>query len=280
MDDIRLRFYYALMSYSLGLISFVSIQKTLPVLVLDLFIIILTPLTLLISDTKNIYIEISIEILFPLITLLMGIFQGYVIIKLYDYYFINKNKEESIIDDDEPKKKKDTKKINTIAHYCKAGLIAATTMSIFIFYIIDLAIPFLVTWGYPGVYLKLRFFFHLVLSAFLIGLSMGFKQKRFAKLWGMVAYSTSTILMTTLFIFNIITDNGYFVYLVFFIHFTLIIISLPLWIMILYRFMYKIIIKNHIIPRIIRYSKKYENVGDEAELNTFNSRDTIAIENK
>lgn len=281
MDDIRLRFYYALMSYSLGLISFVSIQKPLLVLVIDLFIITLTPLTLLISDKENIYIELSIVILFPILTLLLGIFKGYVITKLYDYYF--HKKDETLDKSGDEQQKKNYKKCNNIAHYCKAGLIAATIMCICIFYFIDLTVPLLVSWGYPNFYLKLRFCLHLGLSVFLIGLALGFKQKRFAKLWMMVAYSTSTILLTTLFIFNIIKSNGYMVYLVFFVHFTLVVITLPMLIIILHRFGYKVIIKRYGIPLFDNFKSKYENVdnsNDSLQLNTFNTDVTIDVKNE
>jgi hypothetical protein len=278
MDDIRLRFYYALMSYSIGLISFISIQNPFTVLVLDLLIIIITPLTLLFTDEENIYVEITITIIFPTLTLLLGIFKGYIFIKIYNYYFIKKNTDDNtnIADDDVVKKK--SKICNNISQYCKAALIAATTMSICIFYIIDLSVPFLVRFNYPNIYLKIRLFIHLLLSLFLIGLSIGFKQKRFGKLWMMVAYSTTTILMTTLFIFNIITKNGYFVYLVFTIHFTIIVISLPIWIILLYKIGYKIIIKKYLYPYMEKFlqrsffKKKYENVIDEKgeELDIFN----------
>lgn len=278
MDSIRLRFYYALMSYSIGLISFVSIQKPFIVLVGDLFIIMLTPLTLLITDPNNIHVELSITILFPVLTLLFGIFQGYLFIRIYDYYFhkkdIDKNDDEDREDDKDNDHKK-TKKCNTIAHYCKACLIAATIMSICIFYIIDLTIPFLVSVSYPNIYLKIRVCIHLFLSVFLIGLAIGFKQQRFGKLWIMVAYSTTTMLLTTLFLFKIIKKNGYYVYLTFVIHFIIIIITVPIWIIFLYKFIYKILIKKYLFPYITAYRERYyENIVEhddatDVQLNVF-----------
>lgn len=266
MDDIRLRFYYALMSYSIGLISYVSIQKPLLTLVFGLFLIIHVPLTLLITDENNVYVDIGITILFPLLALIVGIFKGYVFVRLFDYYFKNHDTDDDPNDDNVKKNKK--KKCNTLSQYCKGFLIGGTIFAICSFYIIDLSIPFLVTFGYPNIYLKIRFCIHIGLSLFLIGLSIGFKQNRFGILWSMVGYSTTTILLTTLFIFNIITENGYFVYLVFTIHFTIIICSLPI-IILLCKILYKVFSKYGIIDikKLWGNGDSYSNVDYEDDDN-------------
>lgn len=221
MDEFRLRFYYSLMAYCLGLITYITVNKPLHTICFGLFVIIVTPLTLLLKDSNNIYIEITITILFPTLSLLLGIIQGSLFVKIYNENF-------KLNDDDEIKEEEEEEsKFKKLAYYCKMFTIGAIIIIILMFFFLDL------TFGIVNLpaYVLTRFIIHLGLSIFLIALSIAFKQKKFCKLWIMVAFSTTTILITTFFLFNIITEHPYYVYFTFAIHFLFVIVIILIYIM-------------------------------------------------
>lgn len=203
MDEIRLSFYYNLLSYSIGILLYVFTENYwLSGCILSSLICFL-PLTLLATDQENFTTNYLSTSVFPCLIGLYGIGVGQMI------HYFGKLKHLPEIETVKPIKK---------VHYCKkigkCCTVFVIVTVIMILYILDITIPFAV---YYNPYLIFHFFTETILFVIIMSFLLGFKQTDKALLWAMTSFTLLSILSTTFFIFKIINDN-YFWNFLFIVH--------------------------------------------------------------
>lgn len=207
MDDLRLGFYYNLLTYSIGIILSVFVKDYyLAGFILNGLICIL-PLTLLITDSENFSTNYILTAVFPFLIGLWGIGLGSFLRYFIQSKLIDKKKEEILIV--LPQQKYDNlKKVG------KCSVISVFLFAICFLYILDITIPFAV---YFNPFLMIHFFVETFLFIIIVCLSMSFGLNKEALLWSITGLVVLSILLTIFFIFKIINEN-YFWNFLFIVH--------------------------------------------------------------
>lgn len=240
MDSIRLGYFTSLLAYSYGIIFYVYFKNFFISLTLLYSILLLLPLTLLITDIENIYTEYITTGSIPMFIGVIGVLNGYLIVLTINTEFTekkfllvesnNKDEENNNNSDKEDEKEEEinSDKENDYQKYSRIGKSCTIGLLLFIvcaFYIIDLSIPFFV---YSKTYLIIRYCCEIGVLLFIIGISLGFNQILNASYWSLVAFSLLSIESTIFFIFNL-SDNWYYLYISFIIHVFIVLIIFKLF---------------------------------------------------
>jgi len=248
MDDVRLGFYYNLLSYSIGIILSVFLKDyILSGFILNALLCFL-PLTLLITDSENMTTNYVITNVFPCLIGLWGIGLGSFIIFFDSKMKKNKSNENEIV----PHKYDKIKRIG------KCSSIFIILFVICLLYILDVTIPFAV---YFKPYLLCHFLIETFLLIIIICLCLSFGMYDQAFLWFLTSFVLLSILSTIFFIFKIINDN-YFWNFLFIIH-SIIIITL------LYTFKYGYYLFKYI--KLNYYDSNKEDDDQNQELTEINN---------